>query len=137
MERNQASGGGLLGSAGGLIALLFPKGMCPLCLSAAASLLSSLGIDIGAAHIAWLLPALLAASMSLAVLVAIRRRRRRERAIAGLCVKGAGHALIYGGWRLGIAAGVHAGVGVLLLTAIHELRKWRRWRKGEHRWQPL
>src|SRR5713226_3557009 len=106
------------GSGGGLLALLAPKGLCPICVAAAGGLLSSVGLGFLAVDgvIRWVLAALLVVGLSGLYLAARRHRRWWIFAL------GSGAAMIlYAGWFWGIGAALYGGMGLLASASLLNL----------------
>lgn len=107
------------GALGGVLAVLVPKALCPLCVAASGSVLSALGLSFLADDkiMRWLLAGLL----SIALLVFFLRARSKGR--WGLFwVSVAGAALVYGGWFVGSEIALYSGTGTLTVAAVLNLR---------------
>lgn len=118
----KASAAGWLGPAGGVLAVLVPKGICPICLATSGSVLSSLGLTFLAddSIMRWLLAAMLA----VALLAFFASARRKERwGMFGTSVVGA--LLVYGGWIFAVKLAVYAGSALLVVASLLNLRKSR------------
>lgn len=102
-----------LGSAGGVLALLAPKGFCPICVAASGGVLSSIGLGFLAVDsvVRWLLPATLALGLA-GFFFAVRRHRRWWL----FAIAAAGAVVLYGGWLFALAPVLYGGM-VLLLAA--------------------
>ena len=118
-----------LGSVGSVLALLAPKGLCPICVAASGGVLSSLGLGFLAtdAVIRWVLPIALLIGL---VGLALATRSHRRWWILALGVVGA--SVLYSGWVLTFKPVMYGGMGLLVLASIFNLR--RRLRRVE---QPL
>ncbi len=116
MSLSRASG--WLGSGGGILALLAPKGLCPLCIAASGGLLSSVGLGFLAVDgvIRWVLPSLLALGLA-GLAVAVRRHRRWWVLAAGA----GGAVLLYAGWLAGFHSLLYGGMSLLLAASIANL----------------
>lgn len=108
-----------LSSTGGVLALLAPKGLCPICVAASGGVLSSIGLGFLAVHgvIRWLLP--LALSLGLLGLLLASRAHHRWWTF-GLGVVGS--ALLYGGWLVSLPFILYSGM--VLLLAASALNLW-------------
>jgi hypothetical protein len=102
-----------LPSAGGILAVLAPKGLCPICVAASGGALSSVGLGFLAVDevLRWVLPVVLLTGL-VGLFLCARRHRRWEAAGVGT----GGAALLYGGWLLALAPALYSGMA-LLLTA--------------------
>lgn len=102
-----------LSSTGSVLALLAPKGLCPVCVAASGGVLSSIGLGFLAVNsvIQWVLPITLGLGL-LGLYFASRGHRRWS--VFGLGVLGS--AVLYGGW-LDTSAPLLYGGMVLLLAA--------------------
>ena len=118
-----------LGSLGSVLALLAPKGLCPICVAASGGVLSSLGLGFLAADnvVRWVLP--IALLVGLAGLGLAARNHGRWW-IFGLGVAGA--FVLYPGWIFALKPVMYGGMGLLVLASIFNLL--RRQRRVE---QPL
>jgi hypothetical protein len=95
---------------GGALALLVPKGLCPICVAAGGSLLSAVGLGGLArdAVVRWALPVLLVLGL-IGLIVAARRHGRRWVVALGA----AGSIALYVSWLLGVRPALHASMAVL------------------------
>ena len=118
-----------LGSVGSVLALLAPKGLCPICVAASGGVLSSLGLGFLAADsvIRWVLPIALLVGL---VGLGLAARSHRRWWILGLGIVGA--LVLYGGWFFSFEPVMYGGMGLLVLASIFNLL--RRQRRVE---QPL
>ncbi len=114
--------GGLLGPVGGVLAVLIPKGICPLCLTASGSILPALGLSflVNSSIMRWVLAALLLLSLSTFFISARNKDRWHVFAIALT-----GAVLVYVGWLLTSSATLYSGTAVMLTASILNLRKVR------------
>ena len=103
-----------LTSTGGVLALLAPKGLCPICVAASGGVLSSIGLGFLAVNsvIQWVLPLTLLLGL-LGLFLASRAHRRWW--VFGLGV--AGSAVLYGGWLVTSAPILYSGMAVLLAAS--------------------
>lgn len=120
--KGASKAGGLLGPIGGVLAVLIPKGICPLCLTASGSILPALGLSFLAdsAIMRWLLAALLLLSLYTFFLSARNKERWHLFAIAS-----AGAVLVYVGWLLSSSVTLYGGTAVMLTASILNLRRPR------------
>ena len=111
-----------LGPVGGVLAVLVPKGLCPLCLAASSSVLSTLGLSFLAndAVMRWLLAGLLLVAL---IFFFVRARNAERWGLFGLAV--AGSALVYAGWLFTVAIILYGGTALLSAAAVLNLRKPR------------
>ena len=111
-----------LGSVGSVIALLAPKGLCPICVAASGGVLSSLGLGFLAVDsvVRWVLPIALLVGIAGLGLAA---RSHRRWWIFGLGVMGA--LVLYGGWVVPSKPVMYGGMGLLVLASIFNLRQRR------------
>lgn len=116
----RAKAAGWLGPAGGVLAVLVPKGMCPICLAASGSVLSSLGLTFLAhdAVMRWLLAGLL----GIALLVFFISARRKER-WGMFAVAAVGAVAVYGGWMFTSKIAVYGGSALLVIASF--LNVWK------------
>lgn len=114
--------GGLLGPVGGVLAVLIPKGICPLCLTTSGSILPALGLSFlaNSSIMRWVLAALLLLSLSTFFISARNKDRWHVFAIALT-----GAVLVYGGWLLTSSVTLYSGTAVMLTASILNLRKVR------------
>lgn len=107
-----------LTSTGGALALLAPKGLCPICVAASGGLLSSIGLGFLAVNgvIQWVLPLTLTAGL-LGLFFASRAHRRWWVFGSGI----AGSAVLYGGWLVTSAPILYSGMAVLLAASAFNL----------------
>jgi hypothetical protein len=112
--------GGLLGPVGGVLAVLIPKGICPLCLSASGSVLPAIGLSFLAdsSIMRWVLAGLLLLSLSAFFVTARNKERWNVFVIAA-----AGAVLVYVGWLLSSSVTLYGGTGVMLTASILNLKK--------------
>lgn len=115
-------------SVGGVLAVIAPKGLCPVCVAASGGLLASLGLGFLAVetNIRWILAATL--SVGLVGLVLSARRHRRWWTV-GLGAAGAITAML---GRFALVNAVLYG-GMVLLTAALASDLWAK----KHPWVPL
>lgn len=117
-----AKAGGWLGPVGGVLAVLVPKGLCPICIATSGSVLSSLGLTFLAndAVMRWLLAGILAIAL-LAFFVSARRKERW----AMFATAVAGALLVYAGWMFTSTIAVYGGSALLVAASILNLWKPR------------
>lgn len=125
-------GEGVFGSGGGILAALIPKGVCPLCMAATGSLLSSIGIPLGPAQLAWLVPSALLLSMAMAGVAALARRRRNQPALLRFAMSAVACLTVYVGWFARVSAGVYAGMAMLFTMAAIDIVAAAKRRGHEH-----
>ena len=115
-------------SVGGVLAVIAPKGLCPVCVAASGGLLASLGLGFLAveANIRWILAVTL--SLGLVGLIVSARRHRRWWTVA-LGAAGAVTAML-GRFTL-INAVLYGGMVLLMAALASDL--WAR----KHPWAPL
>lgn len=109
-----------LGPAGGMLAVLAPKGVCPICLAMTSSVLSSLGLTFLAndALMRWLLAGLL----GIALLAFSAAARHHERwGLFALAFAGA--IAVYGGWMFTSTIALYGGS--VLLAIASALNLWK------------
>lgn len=114
--------GAWLGTAGGVLAVLAPKGLCPMCIAASSGVLSALGLRflLDDSIMRWVLAGLLA----MALLFFFMRARNAERwGLFGLAVSGS--VLVYAGWFVETSPILYAGTVLLSAAAVLNLRKPR------------
>ena len=111
-----------LGPVGGALAVLVPKGICPLCLATSGSVLSSLGLTFLANDnvMRWLLAGILC----IALLAFFISARRKERWIM-FAVAITGALAVYGGWMLDSTIAVYSGSALLVIASVLNLWKPR------------
>lgn len=104
-----------LSSTGGVLALLAPKGLCPICVAASGGVLSSVGLGFLAVNsvIRWLLP--LALGLGLLGLFFASRAHHRWW-VFGLGVVGS--ALLYGGWLVSLPLILYSGMVLILAASV-------------------
>ncbi len=114
--------GGLLGPVGGVLAVLIPKGICPLCLTTSGSILPALGLSFlaNSSIMRWVLAALLLLSLYTFFISARNKERWHVFAIALT-----GAVLVYVGWLLTSSVTLYSGTAVMLTASILNLRKVR------------
>lgn len=102
-----------LSSAGSVLALLAPKGLCPICVAASGGVLSSIGLGFLAVNdvIRWVLP--LALALGIAGLFFASRGHRRW---SVLWLGAIGSIVLYVGWSTTSSPVLYAGM-VLLVGA--------------------
>jgi hypothetical protein len=112
--------GGMLGPIGGVLAVLVPKGICPLCLSASGSVLPALGLSFLAdsSIMRWVLAGLLLVSLS-AFYISARNKEKWSIFV----IAAAGAVVVYVGWLLGSSVTLYGGTAVMLTASILNLRK--------------
>jgi hypothetical protein len=122
MKAGASKAGGMLGPVGGMLAVLVPKGICPLCLSTSGSVLPAIGLSFLAdsSIMRWALAALLLLSL-FAFFVSARNKQRWN----VLVIAAAGAVLVYVGWLLSSSITLYGGTGVMLTASILNLRKPR------------
>lgn len=120
--KGASKAGGLLGPVGGMIAVLIPKGICPLCLASSGSILPALGLSFlaNSSIMRWVLAALLLLSLSTFFISARNKERWHIFAIALT-----GAVLVYVGWLLTSSVTLYSGTAVMLTASILNLRKVR------------
>ena len=103
-----------LSSTDGVLALLAPKGLCPICVAASGGVLSSIGLGFLAVNsvIQWVLPVALALGL-LGLFFASRAHRRWW--VLGTGVVGS--AVLYGGWLVTSAHILYSGMAMLLAAS--------------------
>lgn len=111
-----------LGSIGSALALLAPKGLCPICIAASDGVLSSIGLGFLAVDgvIRWVLPLTLALGL-LGLFFASRTHRHWW--VFGLGVLGS--AVLYGGWLATFAPLLYGGMALLLAASAFNFRSQR------------
>jgi hypothetical protein len=119
---NKTKAAGWLGPVGGVLAVLVPKGICPICVATSGSVLSSLGLTFLAndAVMRWLLAGILGVA-SLAFFVAARRKER----CVMFAIAVAGASAVYGGWLLSSSIVVYSGSALLVIASVLNLWKPR------------
>ncbi|MBA3819703.1 MAG: MerC domain-containing protein [Deltaproteobacteria bacterium] len=107
---------------GGVLAVLLPKGICPLCLTTSGSILPALGLSFLAdgSIMRWVLAALLL--LSLYTFYVSSRNKERWHVFA---IALAGAVLVYVGWLLTSAVTLYSGTAVMLTASLLNLRKVR------------
>ena len=117
-----------LGSIGGVLALLAPKGLCPLCVAASGGALASIGLGFLAVNsvIHWVLPITLALGL-LGLFFASRRHRRWWVFALGVV----GSLVLYGGWLLSFSPVLYGGMALLIIASAFNFWSQR------HPWVPL
>jgi hypothetical protein len=115
-----------LSTLGSVLALLAPKGLCPICVAASGGVLSSLGLGFLAndSVIRWVLPSALLVGV---IGLGLAARSHRRWWIFALGVVGA--AVLYTGWFFTVKPALYAGMGLLVLASIFNLL--RRQRRAE------
>lgn len=110
-----------LSSAAGVLAMLAPKGLCPICVATSGSMLSSVGLGFLAADqvIRWVLPAVLLAGLA-GLFFAARAHRRWWALGAGVT----GALILYVGWWLAYPPTLYGGM--VLLLAASAINFWAR-----------
>ena len=118
----KAKAAGWLGPFGGVLAVLVPKGICPICLATSGSVLSSLGLSFLAndSIMRWLLLGVLAIALA-AFFVSARRKERWG--MFGIAVTGA--LLVYSGWMFKSTIAVYGGSALLVAASLLNLWKPR------------
>jgi hypothetical protein len=103
-----------------VLAVLVPKGVCPICLATSGSVLSSLGLTFlaNAAIMRWLLAVLLGISL-LALFVSARRKERWSM----FAVAVAGALAVYAGWMTASKIAVYGGSALLVIASL--LNVWK------------
>ena len=114
--------GGVLGPVGGVLAVLIPKGICPLCLSTSGSILPAIGLSFLAdsAIMRWVLAGLLSLSL-FAFFVSARNKERWSIFV----IAAVGAVLVYVGWLLSSSVTLYGGTAVMLTASILNLKKPR------------
>lgn len=110
------------GTLGSVLALLAPKGLCPICIAASGGVLSSVGLGFLAADgvIRWVLPISLLAGV---IGLGLAARGHRQWWILALGL--AGSLVLYASWFFTFRPGMYAGMALLLLASIFNLRRRR------------
>lgn len=110
-----------LSSVGGLLAALAPKGLCPICVAAGGSVLSSVGLGFLAVDsvIRWVLPTVLLAGLA-SMFFATRAHRRWL--VFGAAVVGA--LVLYVGWWVTFSPVLYGGM--VLLVGASAINFWAR-----------
>lgn len=105
----------LLSSTGSVLALLAPKGLCPICVAASGGVLSSIGLGFLAVNdvIRWVLPVALALGL-VGLFFASRGHRRWSVLWLGVF----GSFVLYGGWLATFAPVLYGGMVLLLGASI-------------------
>lgn len=118
----KATSASWLGPVGGVLAVIVPKGICPICLATSGSVLSSLGLTFLAndAVMRWLLAGLLA--IALLAFFATARRKQRWGMFA---IAVAGALAVYGGWMFRSSVAVYSGSSLLVIASLLNLWKPR------------
>ena len=113
---------GWFGPIGGVLAVVVPKGLCPLCLAASGSVLSSLGLSFLAddAIMRWLLAAVL-----LVALTAFFIRARNAERFGLFWTAVAGSLLVYTGWLISSPIALYGGTALVSAASLLNLRKPR------------
>ena len=113
---------GWFGPVGGVLAVLVPKGICPMCLASSGSILPAIGLGFLAEDgvMRWLLPALLVLSL-LAFFVSSRNKERW----GPFAIAAAGCVLVYLGWFFSTSVLLYSGTGFLVVASLLNLRKPR------------
>ncbi len=113
---------GWLGPVAGGLAVLAPKGLCPICIATSGSVLSSLGLSflVDDAVMRWLLAGILGVAL-LAFFVSARRKERW----AMFAVAVAGALAVYGGWMFTSSLAIYSGSALLGTASILNLWKPR------------
>ena len=103
-----------LGPVGSVLAILAPKGLCPLCVATSGGLLSAVGLGFLAVDktIRWVLPIFLLLGV-LGLVVAARSHRRYFVVALGV----AGSLVLYAGWFLKIVPVLYGGMGLLMMAS--------------------
>jgi hypothetical protein len=111
-----------LGTAGSILALLAPKGLCPICIAASGGALSSVGLGFLADDrvVRWLLPGALLVGL-VGLLLSARVHKRWWIFVSGC----AGAVTLYVGWFLTIAAMLYVGTALLVGASVCNII-WRR-----------
>lgn len=114
--------GSWLGTLGSVLALLIPKGLCPLCLAASGSVVSTLGLSFLAkgAIMQWHLAALLAVGL-LALVLSARSKQRWSPVWLAL----AGSIGVYAGWFFATHLLLYPGMALLVAASALNLKKRR------------
>lgn len=107
-----------LSSTGGILALLAPKGLCPICVAASGGVLSSIGLGFLAVNsvIRWVLPLTLTFGL-LGLYFASRAHRRWWVFGSGVV----GSAVLYGGWLATSTHILYSGMAVLFAASAFNL----------------
>ena len=115
-------------SAGGILAVIAPKGLCPICVASSGGMLASLGLGFLAVetNIRWFLSITLAVGL-LGFALSARRHRRWWTLAVGVL----GAATLLVGRFLLIDVALYGGMALLLGATIADL--WAR----RHPWTPL
>jgi len=111
-----------LGPVGSFLALIAPKGLCPICVAASGGVLSSLGLTFLADGkiMRWIL----AAALALGLLgLGLGARTHRRWWVFGLGLIGA--VTLYTGWFIDMRPVLYAGMAVLMAASIANLRRRR------------
>ena len=118
----KAKAAGWLGPVGGVLAVLAPKGLCPICIASSGSVLSSLGLTFLAddAVMRWLLAGILGIAL-LAFFVAARRKERWVM----FMIAAAGAVAVYGGWFFASTFAIYSGSALLVISSMLNLWKPR------------
>ena len=114
--------GSWLGAVGSVLAILVPKGLCPMCVAASGSVLSTLGLTFLAdgAIMQWLLAVLLGAGL-LALMLSARSKGRW----LPFWLAVAGSVGVYAGWFFKAPSALYPGVALLVAASLVNLKKRR------------
>jgi hypothetical protein len=104
-----------LSSTGSVLAVLAPKGLCPICVAASGGVLSSIGLGFLAVNdvIRWVLPMALALGL---VGLFFASRGHRRWSVLGLGVLGS--VVLYGGWLATSFLVLYVGMALLLGASV-------------------
>ena len=110
------------GTVGSVLALLAPKGLCPVCVAASGGVLSSVGLGfLGEDRIIrWVLPVALVVGVCG---LAMAARAHRQWWI--LALGAAGASVLYGGWFMTNKAVLYVGMALLIAASVFNLRRRR------------
>lgn len=114
--------GAWVGPLGGVLAVLVPKGICPICLATSGSILPAIGLGFLAEDgvMRWLLPIVLLFSL-LAFFVSARNRERW----IPFALAATGCLFVYLGWFFTASVLLYGGTGLLVFAVLANLRKPR------------
>lgn len=114
--------GSWIGTLGTVLAILVPKGVCPMCLAASGSVLSMLGLTFVAdgAVMQWLLAGLLGVGL-LALMLSARSKGRW----LPFWLAVAGSIGVYAGWFFKMQLVLYLGMALLVVASLVNLKKRR------------
>jgi hypothetical protein len=103
-----------LGTLGGVLAAVAPKGLCPICVAASGGVLSSVGLGFLAVDsvLRWVLASVLLVGL-IGLYLSMRRHGRWEAIAVGV----AGSVVLYTGWLMDTKPVLYGGMAVLLAAS--------------------